>query len=113
VCRASCRCALGCTVAAAVDNALPTPRETAVAEMRHMPGDTVAVARRVACPVLWVSAQPDDTARARSAFADVTVGHVVGSGHIVHVEVPEQLNAIIETFLAPRVGAASAERSAG
>lgn len=101
------------TVTAAVDNALATPRELAVAEMRHMLCDTMAVARRIRCPVLWVSARPDDTAMAQNAFADVTVGHVVGSGHFVQVEVPEQLNAMIETFLAARVAVTSAEGSAG
>lgn len=93
-------------VAAAVDNALATPRDVAVAEMRHMLGDTVAAAGRVHCPVLWVSARPEDTAVAQRAFShtDVAVGHVVGSGHFVPVEVPEQLNAMIEAFLTSRLG---------
>ena len=93
------------TVEAAVANALATPRPLAAAELRHMVGDTVAVARRVRCPVLWVSAQPDDTAAVRGTFDDVTIGHVVGSGHFVQVEVPEQLNAMIDAFLAARVDA--------
>jgi pimeloyl-ACP methyl ester carboxylesterase len=93
-------------IAAAVDNALATPRPLAVAELRQMLGDTVAVAQRVRRPVLWVSAQPGDTAAVRGAFEDVSIGHVVGSGHFVQVEVPEQLNPMIETFLAARIPAA-------
>jgi pimeloyl-ACP methyl ester carboxylesterase len=87
-------------VADAVDNALSTPRVVAVAEMRHMQGDTLSVARRVECPVLWVSAFPEDTAAVRDAFGTVTIGHVVGSGHFVQLEVPEQLNAMMDAFLA-------------
>ncbi|MEA3216740.1 MAG: hypothetical protein QOJ19_2896 [Acidimicrobiia bacterium] len=93
------------TVAAAVGNALATPSDVAVAEMRHMLADTLSVAKRVVCPVLWVSAQPNDTAVVKDAFADVEIGHVVGSGHFVQLEVPEQLNAMMEVFLASRLGA--------
>jgi pimeloyl-ACP methyl ester carboxylesterase len=84
----------------AVANALATNRATAAEEMRHILVDTAAMARRVRCPVLWVSARPDDTAGARAAFADVMVGHVVGSGHFVALEVPEQLNPMVEVLLA-------------
>jgi hypothetical protein len=49
--------------------------------------------------VLWVSANPADTAHVREGFADVMIGHVVGSGHFVGLEVPEQLNPMIEILL--------------
>jgi pimeloyl-ACP methyl ester carboxylesterase len=89
----------------AVANALATSLDVAVAEMRHISGDTASVAARVTCPVLWVSAQPDDSAAVAAAFPAAaggrpTVGHVVGSGHFVQLEVPEQLNPMIEVFLA-------------
>jgi pimeloyl-ACP methyl ester carboxylesterase len=84
---------------AAVANALATPPEIAVADMRHILLDTVAIARRVTCPVLWVSARPDDTSLVRRSFSDVSIGHVIGSGHFVQVEVPQQLNAMMDTFL--------------
>lgn len=86
----------------AVANALATPRPLAAAEMRHIAGDTAGAARRVRCPVLWVSAAPHDTAHVQEVFADVglMVGHVVGSGHFVQVEVPEQLDAMLDVFLA-------------
>lgn len=87
----------------AVANALATSPETAAAELRHMSGDTAALARRVACPVLWVSTQPDDTASVRQLFDDLTVGHVVGSGHFLQLEVPDQLNPMIAAFLADKV----------
>jgi pimeloyl-ACP methyl ester carboxylesterase len=86
---------------AAVANAVATDRAVAIAEMEHMIGDTTALASQVRCPVLWVSARPDDTGRALAAFADtdVQVGHVVGSGHFVQVEVPDQVNAMLRTFV--------------
>lgn len=101
-------------VADAVVNALATPVGVAVAEMRHMGLDTAGAAAQVRCPVLWVSAQPDDSAEVRERFAgtDLTIGHVVGSGHFVQVEVPDQLNPMIEAFLADKVSMASDAPSA-
>jgi pimeloyl-ACP methyl ester carboxylesterase len=87
----------------AIANALSTDRATAAEEMRHILTDTNAMARHVRCPVLWVSAHPDDTAGVRNAFPDAMVGHVVGSGHFVGLEVPEQLNPMIDVFLASMV----------
>jgi pimeloyl-ACP methyl ester carboxylesterase len=95
---------------AAVRNALATPRDIAITELRHMLADTVAVARGITCPALSVSATPDDMAVVKSAFSDVMIGHVVGSGHFVPVEVPDQLNAMIATFLESRVLSAPAQR---
>jgi pimeloyl-ACP methyl ester carboxylesterase len=86
----------------AIANAVATPLPVAAAEMGHISGDTAAAARQVHRPVLWVSTQPEDTASVRSVFDDVTVGHVVGSGHFVPLEVPEQLNAMIDAFLSAR-----------
>lgn len=97
-------------VADAVANALATPVGTAAAEMLHMGLDMAGAAAQVRCPVLWVSAQPDDTAEVRERFAgtDLTIGHVVGSGHFVQVEVPDQLNPMIAAFLADKVSVAAA-----
>jgi pimeloyl-ACP methyl ester carboxylesterase len=86
----------------AVANALATPRTVAASEMGHVCLDTVALAQRVTCPVLWVSAQPNDAKSVRSAFGDVAIGHVVGSGHFVQVEVPEQLDAMMDAFFDAR-----------
>jgi pimeloyl-ACP methyl ester carboxylesterase len=83
----------------AVANALATPRAVAASEMRHICVDTIALAERVTCPVLWVSTQPTDTASVRRGFANAAIGHVVGSGHFVQLEVPEQLNSMIDAFV--------------
>ena len=87
----------------AVANALGTPLPIATAEMHHMVGDVAALADRVTCPVLWVSAQPTDTDAVLATFPAASpaplVGHVVGSGHFVQLEVPEQLNPMIDVFL--------------
>ena len=87
------------TVQDAVKHAVGTPVEVAVEELRHVIQDTIALAGEVRAPVLWVSTNPQDTADIQAAFANVTIGHVVGSGHFVQLEVPEQLNPMIETFL--------------
>ncbi len=88
-------------VAAAVAGAQATALDVIVSELLQMREDTAAVAARVSCPVLWVSAIPADTKMVRAAFpsAPLMIGHVVGSGHFVQVEVPDQLNAMIDTFL--------------
>ncbi len=86
---------------AAVAHAVGLPRELAVSELLQMIEDTVGLAGAVRCPVLWASANPGDSRTVRKAFSSttVTIGHVVGSGHFVHVEVPEQLNPMIAAFL--------------
>ena len=49
------------------------------------------------------SAQPTDTDAVLATFPAASpaplVGHVVGSGHFVQLEVPEQLNPMIDVFL--------------
>lgn len=90
-------------VADAVEHALATPLNVATGELAHMVGDVVGLARRVTCPVLWISARAEDTVLPRSIFNDVMVGHVVGSGHFVQLEVPDQCNAMISAFLADKV----------
>jgi pimeloyl-ACP methyl ester carboxylesterase len=87
----------------AIANAVATPLPTAAAEMRHICLDTASLARQVRAPVLWVSAQPEDTATVQAAFGDVSVGHVVGSGHFVQLEVPEQFNAMLDAFLTEKL----------
>jgi pimeloyl-ACP methyl ester carboxylesterase len=88
-------------VADAVAHATSRPLDVAVSELLQMAEDTAALAARVTCPVLWVSAQPLDAAFAREAFPSTRplVGHVVGSGHFVQVEVPEQLNPMLDVLI--------------
>ncbi|MBK5198896.1 MAG: alpha/beta hydrolase, partial [Methyloceanibacter sp.] len=41
-----------------------------------------------------------DIARLRELVPQLRFGHVVGSGHFCQLEVPEQVNAMIDRFLA-------------
>ena len=87
-----------------VASALKTPIEVASAELMGLATtDTAALARQVTAPVLWVTARPVDVETLRSMFADVTPGVAVGSGHYLQLEVPGQLNAMIQTFVEQRV----------
>jgi pimeloyl-ACP methyl ester carboxylesterase len=84
--------------------ALKTPIEVASAELMGLATtDTAALARQVTAPVLWVTAQPGNVETLRSMFADVTPAVAVGSGHYLQLEVPDQLNAMIQTFMQQRV----------
>ena len=61
--------------------------------------------KAVRAPVLYVEADPqiDRVARLRELCPDVMTGKTVGSGHFHQLEVPEQINAMIERFLAVSV----------
>jgi pimeloyl-ACP methyl ester carboxylesterase len=66
--------------------------------------DPAEAGRRLAVPALYVEAnepQPrSDMARLREMFPQVQHGKTVGSGHFCQLEVPEQVNAMIDRFLA-------------
>ena len=49
-----------------------------------------------------------DVARLRSIFAETHFGLVVGSGHFPHLEVPAQVNAMIERYLTLLAGSEAA-----
>ena len=83
----------------AVANALATARAIAISEVMHVLEDTAGWARSVRCPAMSVSVALDDVAEMKSGFADVWVGHVVGAGHFLQLEVPEQFNAMLQAFL--------------
>ena len=88
-------------VSRAVGDAARTPLPVAIAELRRTIGvSTQAIARQVEQPVLFVSAAAVDQGYVRSVVRDVQFGQVVGSGHFVQLEVPAQLNAMIDTFVA-------------
>jgi pimeloyl-ACP methyl ester carboxylesterase len=64
--------------------------------------DGVAALGKVAVPLLTIgSASPSDSAAEfRAACKTITVGQTVGAGHFNQLEVPEQVNVMIERFLA-------------
>jgi pimeloyl-ACP methyl ester carboxylesterase len=91
-------------VEAVVRSAMETPIEVACAELMGLATtDTAARAREVAAPVLWVTAAPANDRQMRALFADYTPGVTVGAGHYLHLEVPNQFNAMLETFIAQRL----------
>jgi pimeloyl-ACP methyl ester carboxylesterase len=82
-----------------LDDAASTPVEVARAELRSVCSGTLATAKKIRQPVLYVSAEPIDYRLVRSCFQDVQFAQPVGSGRFVHLEVPDQLNAMIEIFV--------------
>jgi pimeloyl-ACP methyl ester carboxylesterase len=64
--------------------------------------DGASTLRTVEVPVLSIgSAVPTDSpADLRDACPTITIGQTVGSGHFNHLEVPDQVNLMIERFLA-------------
>lgn len=63
--------------------------------------DTEAALRKVKVPFLYVCAQTPltDPRKLRKLCPQVTIGQTVGAGHFHQLEVPEQLNAMIDRFL--------------
>jgi pimeloyl-ACP methyl ester carboxylesterase len=91
-------------VDAVVRSAMATPIDVASAELMGLATtDTAARAREVRAPVLWVTARPANYDELSALFADFTPGVAVGSGHYLQLEVPDQLNAMIQTFLEQRL----------
>ncbi len=83
-----------------VADALRTPLPVAIAELRRTIGaNTQAIGKSVRQPVLFVTATAADQLYVRSVLRNVQFGQVVGSGHFVQLEVPAQLNAMIDTFV--------------
>jgi pimeloyl-ACP methyl ester carboxylesterase len=84
----------------ALAEALATPLAVAAAELRSLAVDSEALARALAQPVLWLSVAAADQPALARVFRHVQFGQLVGSGHFPHVEVPDQLNAMIARFVA-------------
>jgi pimeloyl-ACP methyl ester carboxylesterase len=63
--------------------------------------DGASALARVSVPVLAIgSAVPtNEPADLRSLCPEITIGQTVGAGHFNHLEVPEQVNAMIERFM--------------
>ncbi len=63
--------------------------------------------RALRAPALYVEADPvlNRVERLRELCPNIVTGKTVGSGHFHQLEVPDQINAMIERFLAVSVGA--------
>jgi len=84
----------------AVEEAMRTPLEVAIAELEGMAVSTESMADEITKPVLWLTAAGVDKGYIAAHLAKVQFGQVVGSGHFPQLEVPAQVNAMIETFIA-------------
>jgi pimeloyl-ACP methyl ester carboxylesterase len=86
-----------------VDGMTQLPRQIAAAALRSIADfDGVAALQAVDVPLLSIgSAEPSDTAAdLRRACPSITIGQTVGSGHFIQLEVPDQVNLMVERFLA-------------
>jgi len=91
------------TVVAAM---LSTPQHVLASAFENIFGwDSAAAAARCQLPTLYVaSTHPrGDVVRFGEACPTLVCGQVVGSGHFLQLEVPDQVNAMISRFLATYV----------
>ncbi len=83
----------------AVADAMRTPLPLAIEELKVMNVSTQRIAEDVDQPVLWLTASGVDQAYISKHLKQVQFAQVVGSGHFPQLEVPEQTNAAIATFV--------------
>ena len=78
-----------------------TPRGIAAPLLRDiMSSDFSAQLAAGEYPLLFIHARvPADLARLRQLRSDALIGSVVGSGHYLTLEVPDQVNAMLDRFL--------------
>lgn len=88
---------------AIIDAAGAVPAPIATAAIRGLIAfDGAAAFAAATVPVLWIrSGLPGDSPESvQDACPTVTIGQTVGAGHFIQLEVPEQVNHMIERFLA-------------
>jgi pimeloyl-ACP methyl ester carboxylesterase len=94
-------------VASAVAEACRTPVETRVKELKLMAADTATPAATMQQPTLVIAGpwladsfpQAVDLAQLKSYFKQVELAHAIDTGHFVQLEVPDQTNAFIKSFV--------------
>ena len=88
---------------AILERMLATPQHVVISLFEQMRlADGSAAARACRAPVLYVSAAKPrtDPQRLRELCPQLMTGQVAGSGHFMTLEVPGQVNAMLERFLA-------------
>jgi pimeloyl-ACP methyl ester carboxylesterase len=89
--------------AAIVAKAVETPQHVVAAEWAALWGnDSAADASACGVPALYVGSHAPvaDMAALRAAMPNAVLAQTAGAGHFHQLEVPEQVNAMIERFLA-------------
>lgn len=90
-----------------IDEIAAVPQQVAAASMASaLDWDGEACAGRVHVPVLMVLAGdgiPTDLDRVREVLPEVEIGRTVGVGHFAHLLAPDQVNAMIDRFVAVSV----------
>ena len=78
------------------------PQHVMASAFENIFGDTVATAAACKVPLLiLMAAEPlSDVVRLRQVCPNVVIGQTVGAGHFHQLEVPDQVNAMIDRFLA-------------
>jgi pimeloyl-ACP methyl ester carboxylesterase len=91
----------------AVPNNIAIPLVRAIAAF-----DAMAALRECRVPVLTISSAvpTNDAASLLEANSSITFGQTVGAGHFLQLEVPEQVNPMIERFLAIIPGGSTSPR---
>lgn len=81
------------------------PQHTMVSAMRANLAQTAETVGTITQPFLLISAGwvPIDLERLRKTFPNLSFAQTYGSGHFSMLEVPEQVNAIIDRFMALEV----------
>ena len=85
-----------------IETMCAVPNDTAISMVEAMAAfDSVAVLRQSHVPVLVIgSAVPTNSSNfLLEANPAITIGQTVGAGHFHQLEVPEQVNPMIERFL--------------
>ncbi len=87
---------------AILDHMLKTPQHVIVSLFEQWRlADGAAALRALAVPLLYISTSKPrmDVTQLRELCPQLATGQVVGSGHFMTLEVPEQVNAMLDRFL--------------